>query len=101
MARLSGKDKQAETVLTQVKDTLRDSLLFYVRHVAAREAAQLLRAVRVAGPQRSRSTTAAVQYGTASLAACRTDAMRLTSCCAGSKPISARSTPASRKNTPP
>lgn len=43
MARLSGKDKQAETVLTQVKDTLRDSLLFYVRHVAAREAAQLLR----------------------------------------------------------
>ena len=44
MARLSGKDKQAETVLTQVKDTLRDSLLFYVRHVAAREAAQLLRA---------------------------------------------------------
>lgn len=43
MARLSGKDKQAETVLTRVKDTLRDSLLFYVRHVAAREAAQLLR----------------------------------------------------------
>ncbi|PWB29728.1 hypothetical protein DCO48_21790 [Pseudomonas sp. SDI] len=45
MARLSGKEKQAETVLTQVKDTLRDSLLFYVRFVAAREAAQLLRDV--------------------------------------------------------
>ncbi len=45
LARLSGKEKQAETVLTQVKDTLRESLLFYVRHVAAREAAQLLREI--------------------------------------------------------
>lgn len=44
-ARLSGKEKQAETVLVQVKDTLRESLLFYVRHVAAREAAQLLREI--------------------------------------------------------
>ena len=43
LARLSGKEKQAETVISQVKDTLRDSLLFYVRSVAAREAAQLLR----------------------------------------------------------
>ena len=45
MARLSGKDKQADTVINQVKDTLRDSLLFYVRSVAAREAAQLLREI--------------------------------------------------------
>lgn len=45
LARLSGKDKQADTVLTQVKDTLRESLLFYVRHIAAREAAQLLREI--------------------------------------------------------
>ncbi|VVO15136.1 tubulin-like doman-containing protein [Pseudomonas fluorescens] len=45
LARLSGKEKQAETVLTQVKDTLREGLLFYVRHIAAREAAQLLREV--------------------------------------------------------
>ena len=30
-------------MISQVKDTLRDSLLFYVRSVAAREAAQLLR----------------------------------------------------------
>lgn len=45
LARLSGKDKQADTVLVQVKDTLRESLLFYVRHVAAREAAQLLREI--------------------------------------------------------
>ncbi len=44
-ARLSGKEKQADTVLSQVKDTLRESLLFYVRFVAAREAAQLLRDV--------------------------------------------------------
>ena len=43
LARLSGKEKQADTVISQVKDTLRDSLLFYVRSVAAREAAQLLR----------------------------------------------------------
>jgi hypothetical protein len=42
-ARISGKDKQADTVLGQVKDTLRESLLFYVRYVASREAAQLLR----------------------------------------------------------
>lgn len=44
-ARLSGKEKQAETVLAQIKDTIRDSFLFYVRAVAAREAAQLLREV--------------------------------------------------------
>lgn len=44
-ARLSGKDKQADTVLGQIKDTLRESLLFYVRFVAAREAAQLLREI--------------------------------------------------------
>ncbi|MCO8161521.1 GYF domain-containing protein [Pseudomonas sp. 21LCFQ010] len=44
-ARLSGKDKQADTVLGQIKDTLRESLLFYVRFVAAREAALLLRDV--------------------------------------------------------
>ncbi|WP_338660467.1 tubulin-like doman-containing protein [Pseudomonas bubulae] len=43
LARLSGKDKQADTVISQVKDTLRESLLFYVRSIAAREAAQLLR----------------------------------------------------------
>lgn len=43
LARLSGKERQAETVLGQVKEALRDSLLFYVRHVAAREAAVLLR----------------------------------------------------------
>lgn len=45
VARLSGKEKQAETVLAQIKDTIRDSFLFYVRAVAAREAAQLLREV--------------------------------------------------------
>lgn len=45
LARLSGKEKQAETVLTQIKEALRESLLFYVRHVAAREAAQLLHEV--------------------------------------------------------
>ncbi|GAB7527664.1 hypothetical protein PS3A_00690 [Pseudomonas sp. 3A(2025)] len=44
-ARLSGKDKQADTVLGQIKDTLRESLLFYVRYIAAREAALLLREV--------------------------------------------------------
>jgi len=43
LARISGKEKQADTVLAQVKETIRDSLLFYVRAVASREAAQLLR----------------------------------------------------------
>lgn len=42
LARISGKEKQAETVLSQIKETIRDRLLFYVRAVAAREAAQLL-----------------------------------------------------------
>lgn len=45
MARISGKEKQAETVLSQIKDVIRDSYLFYVRAVASREAAQLLRDV--------------------------------------------------------
>lgn len=45
LARLSGKEKQADTVLAQVKETIRDSLLFYVRATASREAAQLLREV--------------------------------------------------------
>ncbi|MEN5395025.1 tubulin-like doman-containing protein [Stenotrophomonas sp. TWI377] len=45
LARISGKDKQAETVLAQIKETIRDSLLFYVRSVASREAANLLRDV--------------------------------------------------------
>jgi len=42
-ARISGKEKQAETVLSQLKESLRDSLSFYARAVAAREAAVLLR----------------------------------------------------------
>lgn len=45
LARISGKEKQADTVLAQIKETIRDRLLFYVRAVAAREAAQLLRDV--------------------------------------------------------
>ena len=45
LARISGKEKQAETVLAQIKETIGDRLLFYVRAVAAREAAALLREV--------------------------------------------------------
>lgn len=45
LARISGKEKQADTVLSQIKETIRERLVFYVRAVASREAAQLLREV--------------------------------------------------------
>ena len=45
LARISGKEKQADTVLSHIKQAIGDSLLFYTRSIAAREAAQLLREV--------------------------------------------------------